>query len=450
MADVHPSPEVLVLGGGLSGLMAAWQLRQLGYSVRVWEASPAAGGWAQTLPWPGPEGEPGWLERGPQALQIQPGSALERLGQALGLAYLPRGPKGPRWIGRGGRRHPSGPLRFPGLRLGERLRLLGEPFVPARPPEKSAEETLAAFMARRLGPGFAREALPALVAGVLAAPPERLGLDALPQLRELESRGGLLLGGLRQPPQRSRQVAGGTGALAQALRTALGAVETGRAAQRLEARAGGGWRAWDGTAAMEVPSVVLALPAPQAAGLLRDLAPRAASLLAGIPQLDLRVWHSRHPPVPHWRHGFTLLLHPPEGRGLLGVVALAAEDPRGVPGLLQLRTYLGGAYPVAPDLEGWPGLWSDQHRWLPELRDPVQVRCEDSPGAFPLLGPGHADRVASILEALPPGLHWLGASRFGPGIPNLAEGIERWASAGLPAEVQRIGAAGPTRNGRTA
>ncbi|MBI1754651.1 MAG: FAD-dependent oxidoreductase [Acidobacteria bacterium] len=431
MSPAHPSPEVLVLGGGLSGLMAAWQLRRHGYPVRVWEASPAAGGWAQTLPWPGPKGEPGWLERGPQALQIQPGSALERLGQALGLVYLPKAPKGPRWIGKGGQRHPSDLLRFPGLRLGERLRLLGEPFIPAQPPERAGEETLAAFMARRLGRGFAREALPAFVAGVLAAPPERLGLEAMPQLRELESRGGLLWGGLRHPPQRSRHLAGGTGALAQALRMALGAVETGRTARRLEVRPDGGWQVWDGAVTQETPSVVLALPAPRAASLLRDLAPQAACLIAGIPQLDLQVWHSRHPPVPHWTRGFTLLLHPPEGRGLLGVVALAAEDPRSVPGLLQLRTYLGGAYPVASDLEDAPGLWSELRRWLPELQDPLQTRREDSPGAFPLLEPGHAGRVASILEALPPGLHWLGASRFGPGIPNLAEGIERWASVGM-------------------
>jgi hypothetical protein len=30
---------------------------------------------------------------------------------------------------------------------------------------------------------------------------------------------------------------------------------------------------------------------------------------------------------------------------------------------------------------------------------------------------------------LPPGLHWLGAARFGPGVPDLAEGIAAWAES---------------------
>ena len=174
---------------------------------------------------------------------------------------------------------------------------------------------------------------------------------------------------------------------------------------------------------------MLALPTPEAAALLATVADPSAALLAAIPTLDLRVWHSRHAPVPGWERDFGLLLHPPEGRGLLGVVALAADDPRGVPGLLQLRTYLGGAFPIAEDLATWPGVFQELRRWLPELGEAVQVREEPCPGAFPLLAPGHAARLTRLLEALPPGLHWLGAARFGPGIPDLAEGIEAWAKA---------------------
>jgi len=151
-----------------------------------------------------------------------------------------------------------------------------------------------------------------------------------------------------------------------------------------------------------------------------------------MPRLDLRVWHSRHVPVPGWERGFGLLLHPPEGHGLLGAVAFAAKDPRGVPGLLQVRTYLGGAYPVAPELEAWPGVFAELRRWLPELPEPVQVREEACPGAFPLLEPGHGGRVARLLDALPPSLQWVGAARFGPGIPELAESLEAWVASIRP------------------
>ncbi|WLT32374.1 NAD(P)/FAD-dependent oxidoreductase [Geothrix sp. PMB-07] len=424
-----PRRRILIIGGGLSGLLAAWHLQRRGLEVALWEASAAVGGWAQTLSWPGPEGEPGGLEQGPQGLLIRQGGALDRLARELSLSFLPSAPKGPRWLGKGGRRQLSpvtlaGLLHSRDLNLAAKLRLFAEPFIAKG---DTADETLQDFFARRLGEGFARELLPALVAGVLAASPERIAVAALPRLRRLEAHGGLLLGALRLGPEHTQRPVGGTGSLAQALAASVGDVQTNQAVRALEALPDGRWRIVGEASSREADAVVLALPAPVAGGLLRDLAPRAAAWLEGIPQLNLQVWHSRHRLVPGWERGFSLLLHPPEGRGLLGVVSLAADDPRGVPGLLQLRTYLGGAFPVAPDLNHWPGVFAELRRWLPELPEPLQTRREDCPGAFPLLEPGHVQRVRQVVADLPPNLHWLGASRFGPGVPDLAEGIEDWA-----------------------
>ena len=223
----------------------------------------------------------------------------------------------------------------------------------------------------------------------------------------------------------------------------VGTVSLNRAARALEPLPGGRWRVHgaeshargnaEGKAkeraeeSAEADTLVLALPPGAAAELLRTAALESARLLGAIPGLDLRVWHSRHRMAPGWERGLGLLVHPPEGRGLLGVVSLAADDPRNAPGLLQLRTYLGGAYPVAPDLETWPGLFLELRRWLPELGEALQVREVPCPGAFPLLEPGHQVRLAQILQGLPRGLHWLGAARFGPGVGDLAEGVEAWA-----------------------
>lgn len=435
-------PRVVVLGGGVAGLLAAWHLQQRGLAVAVWEATGAVGGWAQTLPWPGPDGQPGHLEHGPQGLLLGRNGALARRVRELELALLPSSPRGPRWLGKAGRRWPSpaspaGLLRGPGLGLGGRLRLLAEPFLP---PGADPEESLHAFFARRLGEGFARELLPALVAGVLAAPPERLGLAALPRLRRLEARGGLLLGGLRAGREHTRVPVGGTGALARALATHL-AVHLDRPAHALEPLPGGRWRVLGAGNATEAEAVVLALPPAAAAALLRPLAPGPAARLTELPSLDLGVWHSRHRPVPGWERGFGLLVHPPEGRGLLGAVALAADDPRGVPGLLQVRAYLGGAYPVAPDLETWPGVQTELRRWLPELPEALQVRAEPCPGAFPLLGPEHGAWAAGVQAGLPEGLAWVGAARFGPGLPDLAEGLEAWAQTFTPGPDPRPGPA---------
>jgi oxygen-dependent protoporphyrinogen oxidase len=178
--------------------------------------------------------------------------------------------------------------------------------------------------------------------------------------------------------------------------------------------------------AREAAQVVLALPAQAASALLDSCAPAVAAELAALPCLDLTVWHSRHPMVSGWERGFGLLVHPPEGHGLLGAISLPASDPRTVPGWLQLRTYVGGAYPVAPVLEAWPGVFSALKTWLPLLPDPVQVRAEAAPAAFPLLAPGHGNKVRCILDALPRGLHWLGAARSGPGVKDLAASISGW------------------------
>ena len=422
------TPDTLILGGGLSGLLAAWHLQRARQVVEVWEASDAVGGWAQTLPWPGPHGEPGHLERGPQGLRVGRTGAMANLLTELALPLEHPAPKGPRWVGKGGQRRPSpatlqGLLADPDLSTADRLRLLGEPFVGPGP----EEESLHAYFARRLGAGFARECLPALVAGVLAAPPEALGLRALPRLRQLEAKGGLLLGALREGAEHTRHPVGGTGALARTLAEHLGCVRLGQRALSLEALSHDRWRVHGTDGAREVARVVLAVPPAAAVALLEAPAPAAAQLLGAIPALDLRVWHSRHAPVPGWERGFGLVIHPPEGHGLLGAVALAADDPRGVPGLLQVRTYLGGAFPVAVDLEAWPDVFRALRRWLPELGEPVQVREESCPGAFPLLAPGHEARMVQLDAALPQGLHWLGAGRSGPGIPDLAEAIKAWA-----------------------
>ena len=435
MNEPPNSPRTIVLGGGFTGLLAAWHLQGLDHVVEVWEASSTVGGWAQTLPWPGPRGEPGWLERGPQGLRMSRGSAMARLVEELNVTLLAAHPRGPRWLGKGGRRQPSpaslsGWLRAPTLGFRDLLRLLAEPFIPAG---TDPDESMYAFFARRLGDGFARELLPALVAGILAAPPERISLAAVPRLRHLEAEGGLLIGGLRAGPSSTRWPEDGVGELTRTLATRMECLHPSRPARTLEPLSGGRWRVRGEGCSAEADHVVLALPSTAAAELLKAAAPMAAGLLKAIPRLDLRVWHSRHPMVKGWERGFGLLIHPSEGRGLLGAVSLTADDPRGVPGLLQVRAYLGGAYQVDPALAAWPGVFRELRRWLPELPEPIQVREDPCPGAFPLLEPGHEGRVATLLEDLPPNLHWLGAERFGPGLPDLAEGIEAWAQEFSPA-----------------
>ena len=229
--------STLVLGGGISGLLAAWHLKRRGEAVEVWEAHALPGGWVQTLPWEG-----GHIEKGPQGVLVAPGSAAERLFREIGLETRSPG-HGARWVGKGGALVPV-PAKPPQILtsklmpLSARLRLLLEPFVPVRGAEP--EEGLSAFVARRLGPGAAAHLLPAMVAGILAAPAEALSVDALPKLRQWEAKGSLFRGVGSEPRSELRVPTGGMGRLPAALAKRV-TPHCGLRADRLAA-AGGRWR----------------------------------------------------------------------------------------------------------------------------------------------------------------------------------------------------------------
>ena len=142
--------STLILGGGVTGLAAAWHLQQRGEAVEVWEAGASVGGWMKTLPWEG-----GHFETGPQGVLWQKGTAVDRLFSAIDLPFKSPG-TGARWVGKGGRlipvpASPVGLMTSPLMPLGAKLRMMLEPFQPVRPAEP--EEGLSAFIARRLGKG---------------------------------------------------------------------------------------------------------------------------------------------------------------------------------------------------------------------------------------------------------------------------------------------------------
>lgn len=413
----------LVLGGGISGLLAAWRLQRRGESVEVWEAQETPGGWVQTLAWGG-----GYLERGPQGVLVAPGSATERLFRDLQLETRSPG-HGARWVGKGGSLIPV-PAQPPGILttklmpLSARLRLLREPFVSRRGAEP--EESLSDFVARRLGRGAAEHLLPAMVAGILAAPAESLSVDALPKLRQWEAKGSLFKALRSEPKSELRIPKGGMGALTTTLASQV-QVRCGLKADRLE-RAEEGWRVAGGGEIRRVDRVVLACPAFEAARLLGSVAPQSADALAAMPYTSVRLFHSRHAPLAPLKDGFGFLIHPPEGQGLLGALVPSWMDPACAPeGLMQLRSFVGGAFPTHPHLESWSGVMAALRAWVPALADPSAIREELADRAIPRPELGHRARLALALSGLPPGLDWVSNARFGPGVRDVVEGLEGWA-----------------------
>jgi oxygen-dependent protoporphyrinogen oxidase len=190
------SGSVAIIGGGITGLTAAFYLQRNGIPVTVYEASGRVGGVIQSLR------EDGYLaEFGPNTiLETSPkvGQLIRDAGlQAQRLDPAPEAEA--RYVVRYRR-----PIAMPASLLGflstalfttkAKLAVLREPFVPARRDAK--EESIADFVLRRLGREFLDHAIDALVAGVYAGDPYKLSLpQAFPKLAQLEARYGSLIKG---------------------------------------------------------------------------------------------------------------------------------------------------------------------------------------------------------------------------------------------------------------
>lgn len=429
---------MLVVGSGPAGLAAATGLQARGAAVQVWEPGPRAGGNCQTDVAGGftvDRGPNGWLDNEP---------AMDRLLERLGLREQVRVASAEakrRWIAWNGALYPA-PLSPPALvasrllTVGQKLRILADLVLPRG---GGPDETVAAFVRRRLGPGVLEQLVGPMCQGVYGADAEQLALEAVfPKMAALErEHRSLILAALRlgrggAPPGRLSTLPGGAGALTAAMAARLGeGLHLGRAAVALERR-GAGWRVQAEQGAEDVDAVVLACPAAAAAGLLRAHAPEAAAALHAMPYAPIAVAALSMDAAqmrPEQRGFGALLARGEDLGGALGVLLSSCVFPeQAPPGQALLRVMLGGASrPEVLELDdqallrraqaavhtlfGWGGL---------ELRGLYRY-----PRGIPVYGPGHLGRVqaARQAEALP-GLVLCGNHLDGVAIKDCARGAE--------------------------
>ena len=432
---------VAIIGGGITGLTAAFRLRERGVPVTLYESGPRVGGVIQTVR------QDGYLaECGPNTLlETSPriGELIRDAGLEDQLLYSDPG-AGKRFLVRRGQPVPlpGSPAAFLFTRLfslGAKLRLLREPFI--RPGDPDADESVAAFVRRRLGQEFLDYAINPLVAGIYAGDPALLSVKhAFPKLHALEQRyrsliRGQILGARERgrraevSKQNARKISFRTGlqALPDALHARLSDVARLSAPVTGLARNEDGWmitvRSGDEEEVTVHPAVVFAAPAYRLAGLK----------LAGIPQRPLRsVSMIPYPPVASVVLGFRRedVVHPLDGFGMLipeierfnilGTLFSSSLFPSRAPeGCVTLSSYVGGTR--APDL----ALESPDELvrlTLDDLRHLLGVRGEPTfrhtfvfPRAIPQynVGFGQCKELMDRTEMESPGLFLAGHYREG-------------------------------------
>ncbi len=456
----------LVVGGGISGLAAAHRLAELSrerdrpMQITLLEAQDRLGGLIDT------QRRDGWLfEGGPDAFVSEKPWAIQ-LCKRLGIAeeLIGTRPGGRSFIVCRGRltEVPAGwyllapvgvsaLLRAPFLSWRGKLRIACEPCVPPR--RAQGDESVGSFIRRRFGrEALARVGEP-MIGGIYAADPERLSLQAtLPQFVELEREFGSVTAGLRagsrRPEDALREASGpryslfvsfrdGVQRLVQALVASMPevAVRTGSSVVGIERAEG--WRVrLTGGDRIDADALCLALPAPQAAAVVRGAAPALAEELAGIPYASVATINLafRQHDVPRAIAGFGFVVPAIERRRIIGCTFSSSKFPGRAPeGMALIRAFLGGG--AGPGICDMPETTieqavRDELRALLGLRAaPCAVSVRRYRQALPQYEVGHLSRVERIEAhaARYPGLFLSGNGYHGLGIPDCVRQAERAA-----------------------
>ena len=422
--------DAVVIGGGISGLSAAFELDRAGLATIVLEAADRVGGAIDT------RRSGGWVfERGPNTVLGKP--PVLRLLEEAGLddATVTAGPEAKRrYLWKDDALHPlpGGPigfLRTPLFSPGAKLRLLREPFVGRAPADR--EESIAQFVRRRLGREFLDYAVGPFVSGVYAGDPERLSVRwAVPRIHSLEvEHGSLIRGALARrkgpaPAGAMTSFRTGLDTLPERLARIVGqrgSVRT-RTACRDLSRSGPDFVVETENETFRTARVVVTTPADVAASLL----PEAADL-AAIPYAPVVVasFGFRRSDVRHPLDGFGFLAPRRESLRILGCLVPSSIFPDRVPeDHVLLTVFAGGATdPEILDLANdrlRTLVLQDLDRSLGISGDPVVEDLRRWPRAIPQYEVGHGRFVdlAASVESRHPGLALAGNYLSGPSVPD--------------------------------
>jgi oxygen-dependent protoporphyrinogen oxidase len=455
------NPEtIVVIGGGIAGLSAAYYLQKTiaaentSWRVRLLEASDSLGGKIRT------ERVDGFvIEGGPDTFLASKPWATQ-LCRELGLDERLQGTNPSQkstYVLKAGRLEPlpdglammiptnfASMLQTKLLSWPAKFRMGLDWFIPAKP--LNGDESLGAFVSRRLGRSAYENLIEPLMSGIYAGDGDALSLQAtFPYLRDLElNYGGLVKGALstkRAMSKNGRKLTGSRSAFLtpqtglQEIVDALVSwleregceISTSQAVQSL---------AWNGDnyqiqlvngPAVEASAVILATPAYRSAQILKDLAPDLAQELDAIPYVNAATVSLAYEQSQLNRplDGYGYVIPRKEGQRALACTWTSTKFPHRAPeGKALVRVFFGRAG------EGFeiPTREAELVQLArAELAQTLQLQAEPQLSrafywekAMPQYNLGHPQRLVRIEEYLKsfPGLALAGNAYRGIGIPD--------------------------------
>jgi len=465
--------KVIIIGGGITGLAAAYSLQELSrkhrapISFALIEGQSRLGGKILT------DTENGFvIEGGPDSFISQKPWALD-LCRQLGLTDRLTGTNRDQtatYILHNGRlvNLPEGVMLLVPTRIRPflstplfsplgKLRMGLDWIIPRK--QTREDESLAEFVRRRLGQEAVERLAEPLLAGIYAGDAEQMSLAAtFPQFLELEERyGSLIRGMLARRRERGKHASPGQGpptgnstttmfmtlkgGLSELVETIVSkldreALTIGMQAERIHWKSGLSTyqvRLKDGTS-LTADAVIATSPAYVTADLLSETDATLVRMLREIPyvstatvSLAYRKDSFRHP-----LNGFGFVAPRREGRSIMACTWTSTKFPHRAPGdRVLLRCFAGGArrenIVSLPEMELVDRVREDLREIMGVTEEPILSRVYRWEKANPQYPVGHLDRLAEIDDRLTrlPGLYFAGAAYRGVGVPDcIRQGTE--------------------------
>lgn len=434
--------HIAVIGGGITGLSAAWELQQRGIKFTLLEASSHWGGKIVSSKLELNKDAHFLVEGGPDTLVTRKPEAWD-LANELGMLNQVVNPgsetSGTYVLDRASLYPiPVSPTKFissPLLTVRGKLRMLAEPFQPARRDDE--DESLADFVRRRLGPEALDKFIGPVLGGIYNTDPETQSIMvSSPIMREMEKDGGGLFagalkrafrGGKQKGPKKPRFVSFKNGL--QALTDELARQLKGD--MRLNARVekishhGNGYQIFiaDGSS-LQADGVIFATLANQTSAMIKEIAAEASRKLGEICHQNIGTLSLvyRESDIPREPVISGLMIPRREKRMIDAVTFTSRKMPeRSTAGYAVLRVFIGGGAPEMVEFDD-EKLIEAVKKELAELLGitaaPLTWAAFRWQSGFPQAHVGHLKRVDEIEKLLPKGLMLAGSSYRGIAVPD--------------------------------